>query len=310
LTINSRHQYAAGTLFLLSTVVIWGLQFPIAKDAFESVNAFHSAVFRFGLPAITMIIVLLLTEGRQAFQPDKEVLAVAALGLLGMCATPSLIFGGLMFTRPEIAAMVVASQPILSVVVQRFWHKEKTSLLSLFCVFLAFTGILTVITRWDLSLQITAGEMFGNLMVLLGALCWVVYTIACGKYTHWNTVRLTAWTLTTGSLGNVLVVVVLVTAGLITHPSGEQWYEVRYELLFLALIGVLVAMSGWNAGVRLLGAINAMLFINLIPIVTITFRYLQGYRFTWIELFGAVLVIVALLTQNLALRRKMMRQGN
>jgi len=101
----------------------------------------------------------------------------------------------------------------------------------------------------------------------------------------------------------------LVAAGLIIHPGFQEWYQVRYELLFLALIGVLVAMSGWNAGSRLLGAINAMLFINLIPIVTITFRYLQGYRFSLIELFGAAMVIVALLTQNFVLRRKMLLRG-
>ena len=307
---NSTRQYTTGTLALLITVVIWGVQFPIAKDAFETVNAFHSAIFRFSLPAIIMMVALLTLEGQRAFVPDKELRAVAALGLLGMCATPSLIFGGLMFTRPEIAAIVVASQPILSIVVQRFWHRQKTDLTSLFCVLLAFTGIITVITRWDLSLQISAREMAGNAMVLVGALCWVVYTMACGKYNHWSTLRLTAWTLTTGSIGNVLLVIILVAAGLIAHPSGQQWYEVRYELLFLALIGVLVAMSGWNAGSRLLGAINAMLFINLIPIVTILFRYLQGYRFTLVELFGAALVIAALLTQNLALRRKMLLQGN
>ena len=303
---NSTRQYTTGTLALLTTVIIWGVQFPIAKDTFETVNAFHSAIFRFSLPAVIMMIALVIIEGHRAFQPDKELRAVAALGFLGMCVTPSLIFGGLMSTRPEIAAIVVASQPILSIVVQRIWHKEKTDLTSLLCVLLAFTGIITVITRWDLSIEISAREMAGNVMVLTGALCWVVYTIACGKYNHWSTLRLTAWTLTTGSVGNVLLVVVLVAAGLITHPSGEQWYQVRYELLFLALIGVLVAMSGWNAGSRLLGAINAMLFINLIPIVTIMFRYFQGYRFTVIELFGAGLVIVALLTQNLALRRKMM----
>jgi len=251
--INSTRQYTAGTLALLTTVIIWGVQFPIAKDTFETVNAFHSAIFRFGLPAIIMMIALAIVEGQRAFRPDKELRAVAVLGVLGMCVTPSLIFGGLMFTRPEIAAIVVASQPILSIVVQRLWHKEKTDLTSFLCVLLAFTGIITVITRWDLSLQISAREMTGNVMVLIGALCWVVYTMACGKYTHWSTLRLTAW---------------------------------------------------------LLGAINAMLFINLIPIVTIVFRYFQGYRFTVIELFGAALVIVALLTQNLALRRKMMVRGN
>jgi len=67
-------------------------------------------------------------------------------------------------------------------------------------------------------------------------------------------------------------------------------------------------MYGWNSGSRMVGAINAMLFINLIPVVTFIVRYLQGHRFELIELFGAMLVIIALLTQNMALRIKMKQQ--
>ena len=299
-------QYATGSAFLLLTAVIWGLQFPVAKTAFEIVDAFHSAVFRFGIPALIMITLLLMFEGRRGFAFNRESAEIALLGVLGMCATPSLIFGGLMLTRPEIAAVIVATQPIMSVLVQRLWQKEKPDLLSTICVLVAFLGVATVVTRWDASLQMTREELIGDLMILTGAFCWVVYSIATGKrYPSWSNLRLTAWTMTTGSFGNLLLVIVLVSAGWLAVPTSADWYEVRYELIFLAFIGVLVAMYGWNSGSRMLGAINAMLFVNLIPVVTFGVRYLQGHRFQLIELAGAMLVIIALLTQNLALRRKM-----
>jgi len=51
-----------------------------------------------------------------------------------------------------------------------------------------------------------------------------------------------------------------------------------------------------------LGALNAMLLGNLVPVVTFGIRILQGYRFDTIELAGAALVVVALIANNLYLR--------
>lgn len=303
---NTR-QYAIGSTYLLATAIIWGLQFPVAKGAFEIVDAFHSSVFRFGVPALIMVILLWMFEGRKGFTLNRQSSEIAGLGVLGMCATPSLIFGGLMLTRPEIAAVIVATQPIISVLVQRLWHKEKPDLLSTLCVLVAFIGVITVVTHWDTSLNMSRKELIGDLMIFTGAICWVIYSIACGKYPNWSNLRLTAWTLTTGTVGNLLLVVTLVTAGWLAVPSASDWFEVRFELIFLAFIGVLVAMYSWNSGSRMIGAINAMLFVNLIPVVTFAVRHLQGHRIELIELLGASLVIAALLIQNFALRRKMQR---
>jgi len=300
---DNRH-YASGSLLLFMTAVIWGLQFPIAKTAFETVDAFHSAVFRFGIPAIIMLVLLAIFEGRSSFRLNRESAEVALLGVLGMCITPSLIFGGLMFTRPEIAAVIVATQPIMSVLVQRLWQKQAPEFLSTICVIVAFLGVVTVVTRWETSLQMSQTELIGDAMILIGALCWVIYTIACGKYPGWSNTRLTTWTMGAGLIGHIVLVVVLVSAGWLSQPGAADWYNVRYELTFLAFVGVLAAMYGWNGGSRMVGAINAMLFINLIPVVTFLVRYLQGHRFQMIELLGALLVIIALVVQNFLLRRK------
>jgi drug/metabolite transporter (DMT)-like permease len=105
-----------------------------------------------------------------------------------------------------------------------------------------------------------------------------------------------------GAAANTLLVVILVSIGLITHPSMEAWLSMKWELMFLAIVGVLGAMLTWNLGSKKIGALNAMLFINLIPIVTFSIRYWQGYRFEVIELVGAAMVIGALSVQNIYMR--------
>ena len=141
-------------------------------------------------------------------------------------------------------------------------------------------------------------------MVATGAVCWVVYSMSITNFTHWSTLRLTTITMIWGSAANALLVVVLVALGLFAPPTVEQWYTVRYELFFLAFIGVLVPMICWNSGSRRVGTLNAMLFMNLVPVVTFLVRYLQGERFSIIEYIGAAMVIAALTLQNLLMRRQ------
>ncbi len=300
-------EFTSGTLLVLLTVIIWGVQFPVAKQTFEAVNAFHSAVFRFTLPAIILLIALVIREGWSALNAGRDTLRITALGVIGMCGAPSLIFGGLMFTRPEIAATIVATQPLLTVMVQRLMGGEKPALVSLLCIGVAFLGVVTVVTQWNTSLDLSASEIAAVFMVLAGALCFVVYTIACARFRHWSSLRLTTLALMSGATANTLLVMALVSAGLLSHPAASEWLEVKWELLFLAFAGVLGAMFTWNIGARRIGALNAMLFINLIPVVTFIIRYMQGYRFETVELVGAAMVIAALSTQNLFMRFQMSR---
>lgn len=301
-------EFTSGTLLVLLTVIIWGVQFPIAKHSFEAVNAFHSAVFRFTLPAIVLLTALVIREGWSAIKTGPDTLRIIGLGVIGMCGAPSLIFGGLMFTRPEIAAIIVATQPLITVLVQRFLGGDKPGLVTVLCVSVAFLGVVTVVTRWSTTFEISATEILANFMVLTGAVCFVVYTIACARFKHWTSLKLTTLSMVGGAAANTLLVVVLVTAGVLVNPSVGDWLQVRWELLFLAIVGVLGAMFTWNIGARRVGALNAMLFMNLIPVVTFTVRYWQGYRFETIELVGAAMVIAALTTQNLVMRVQLSKQ--
>ncbi len=302
--LGAYRQYITGSLILLMTAIIWGVQFPVAKSAFDSVNAFHAAVYRFGVAALTLTVVLYAVEGRSSFRINRESLKVWLFGVMGMCGAPTLIFGGLMLTRPEIAAIIVATQPIMAVLLQRFAGGDLPGWRTTSCVLLAFLGVVTVVTQWKSDLFHSPVELAGAVMVLTGSLCWVLYTFACGRYKHWSNLRLTTWSMMSGALANTLVVVVLISIGLISHPSPDDWYQARYEILFLTYIGVVVGMFAWTAGSRLVGPINAMLFTNLIPVITFFIRYVQGYRFSFLELAGALMVISALVLQNLVLRQK------
>jgi drug/metabolite transporter (DMT)-like permease len=63
-----------------------------------------------------------------------------------------------------------------------------------------------------------------------------------------------------------------------------------------------LAVLAWNAGIAILGPANGVLFINLVPITAFAIGVAQGHRFGASEIIGVVLVIGALLANNLAAR--------
>jgi drug/metabolite transporter (DMT)-like permease len=151
-------------------------------------------------------------------------------------------------------------------------------------------------------MRLGARELLGDALVLVGAACWVVYTMGTERLRGWSSLKLTLLTLIPGSIGLVVVTAALAWLGVARVPTGGELRSVAGELAFLALGGVLASMILWNAGNRRIGALNAMLMLNLMPVIVFAIRFAQGQRFEAVELAGAGLVIGALIANNLYLR--------
>jgi drug/metabolite transporter (DMT)-like permease len=59
----------------------------------------------------------------------------------------------------------------------------------------------------------------------------------------------------------------------------------------------------WNGAIKLLGAQNASLFGNLIPVTTFAIEIARGYRPGVAALAGAAVTVAALIANNLIARR-------
>ena len=292
-----------GALFALAATLIWGIQFPVAKASFAWVDAYHGTLVRYAAPMLILVGALFWREGRGVLRMDRRAARAGLLGVIGMCCSPSLVFGGLTFTRPEVVAVIVATQPAMTALAGWLVYGRRPGRFTLGCVAFAFVGAITVITRWDLALAPAGMELVGVLMIFCGSLCWVAYTLGNPTFVGWSTLRFTTVTVVAGAIGNFTLVTVLSATGVVDTPSASQWWSAMPHLLFLSLFGVLASMLCWNLGTARIGALNAMLFANLIPVVTFAIGFAQGYRPLPAEIAGAAMVIAALVANNLHLRR-------
>ena len=143
----------------------------------------------------------------------------------------------------------------------------------------------------------------GELLVLIGCVCWIVYTLGARRFPDFSPLRYTALSATYGTLTIFAVTaIVALTGG--TRCRRRRSATSGGRSLYIIFAGAVIAVLAWNEGVRRIGPANGALFMNLVPIVSFAIAIGQRLPTRAVELLGALLTIAALIFANLAGRRR------
>ncbi|MCM5570504.1 DMT family transporter [Burkholderiaceae bacterium FT117] len=291
----------------LFAVLVWGGQLPIAKGIFPALDGFSITVVRYGVAFLAFIPLLLWLEGVRAFVAHGRDFRLVFVAGLAMGASALLMITGLARTRPEIAVLILGLQPAMTAIADWTIWKKRPPAFTLACLALAFAGVAIAVTRGGDAILNPApavrGEALGNLLTFGAAVAWVSYVLITTRLHGWSTVRVSA--LTSGPA----VAMVLIAWGIAwlagaTYSVDDLLPAATWRLAYVSLIGVVLAMFMWNFGARRIGAVNAVLLLNLMPVVTFAFRAAEGASFRTSEIVGAAIVVGALVANNLYLRRR------
>ena len=138
--------------------------------------------------------------------------------------------------------------------------------------------------------------------MFFGAVTWVIYTLGVADFPSWSPLRYTALTCLL-SLPAIFGLTVIATAtGYVATPSVGDVESVAWQLAYVIGIASVLGVLSWNAGNKLVGVTNGVLFINFVPVTVFAIRIAQGHHFQPIEFIGAALVIGALIGNNAVIR--------
>ncbi len=291
-----------GVLVMLVTVLIWGGMFPVAKGALLSLDAFWLSSIRYGVAAPLLVAILYWRERAGALNYRGKFLQAAFYGIVGFSGFSILVLAGLSLSRPEHAAIIMALQTPIAAFVHWALKGTRPANFTLVCISVAIFGVFLVITKGDPAHAFTGGTFLGDLMIFIGALSWIAYTIGAVSFPGWSALRFTTLTSLPGAAGIFIITAIATLGGYTSAPSMATVVSVSWELAYLAILTVVLAVLFWNMAIGYLGVLNAMLLGNLVPVVTFAIRILQGHRFEAIELAGAGLVVAALIANNLYLK--------
>jgi len=300
---KSIFNFILGIFFLIFTAISWGAMFPITKNALKYTDAVTITLIRYGIASLIFIGILVIKEGSKSLIPDKNFWKLWFFGTLGFAGFSILAFAGLAMTKAEHGAIIMALMPLLTAIMIWVLKKQKPHKITFISIILAFTGVFLVITRGSLS-SIYDGNLVACLIILLGAFCWVTYTIGASYVNNYSSLRYTAISCFLGAISILFIAIFSYRFDIISLPNIDTLNEIKYELLYLIIIAGVFAVFAWNKGITTLGPLNGILFINLVPITAFLIGLARGVSFNNIEIIGMMLTIFSIIMNNVASRFK------
>jgi drug/metabolite transporter (DMT)-like permease len=280
--------------------------FSVAKRTLPHLDAFALGTVRYAIGVVLFVLLLAAIEGRQALRYDGRLLAASAAGLVGITGFNLCVWIGLVYTLPEHASIILALQtPMTALAVWVAWG-QRPALFTLGCVAVAIAGVLVVVTRGDPARALAdlghGGALLGDVLVLLGGIAWVAYTMAAARFPGWSPLRFTVLTCIPGLAGLAIANAIAIAAGAAVLPSPGALAQVGWQIAYFAICTVVLGVLAFNQAARKLGPLNTMLALNFIPIGVFGIEVALGQTFTPVEVGGALVVVAALVANNLYLR--------
>ncbi|MCB5024806.1 DMT family transporter [Streptococcus mutans] len=298
-----KKNYLMGVVMCLIAVLSWGGMFPIMGPALKIMDPFYFTLFRYGSVAIIFSILLLIFEGKQAFRPEGKSLKLWFLGTLAFAGFSFLVFLGQKIAGASgslIASVMMAVQPLLGVLVAWKFRGVKPTVVSFISMIIAGIGVFMVVTKGNpSSLFKSSSSLLAAFFILLGALCWVIYSSGGAEFPSWSILRYSTLTTIYGIFSVIVILILATLLGFLSVPSVSQITGVSGALAYMISFAGVIAVFTWNMGNRLIDSINGILFMNLVPITSFVITIFMGYKISLFEMIGCILTICALVGNNL-----------
>ena len=184
-------------------------------------------------------------------------------GILGVAAFNSFIYIAMQTTTAINAVLVNSCTPVLIAVASWVLHKELMTPRQCLGVLFSLAGVLLIIARGDIPLLLEINFNRGDLLVLVAALCWALYSANLKRYPK----ELHPLAYLYGIVMSGLLVIF--PFFLLEIQSGKTMsvtVQSVTTVLYVAIFASVLAFIFWNRAVRIVGANKAGPFIHLMPV--------------------------------------------
>lgn len=300
--------YSKGVLFCLIATLSWGGMFPVMTGALERIDPFTFTSLRYSVAGLAFLAILFWREGTSSLKIEKKEVGLAWIfGTAGFAGFGFLVFLGQQLAGKEgalTAAIMMATQPMLGLLVNWIFRKVAPPLFSFLFILLSFCGVALVISKGHPLAIFNQPQSFSaDILIIFGALCWVIYTYGATYFPKWSPYKYTTLTTLLGLTSVFVINIFLFSLNIISIPIFSTIISITPHIFYMAFIAGVIGVLFWNMGNKILTPLNGVLFMDIIPITAFTISAFQGLIPVPAQIFGATLTAIALILNNIYLRK-------
>jgi drug/metabolite transporter (DMT)-like permease len=308
----ARGGYAMGALCCLGATISFGFMFPVMTSALTRIDPFTFTSLRYLIAGAASLVLLRLKEGSGALRAAGEPVALAwLLGSIGFAGFGFFVFLGQQMAGRDgalTASIMAATQPMLGLLLNGVVRRILPPPYTLLFVLLSFCGVVLVVTKGDVGGLLKQPQDYAaNALIVLGMLCWLIYTFSAAHFTQWSILKYTTMTMWLGLTTIIAINLALFAAHFVPVPDLAAITAIVPHLLYMGLVAGFAGVLCWNLGNKILTPLNGVLFMDVVPITTFIVSSIAGVIPTRLQIVGAGLTGTALILNNLYLRLRAQR---
>jgi len=272
---------ALGAAFFWSFSFVW---FKIAYLAYKPITV---VLFRL---IISVILVLALALSLKKLQKPKS--GDLKLFFLMAFFEPFLYFlgesYGLLYVSPTIAAVIVATIPLLSPLAAWYFFREKVSLKNIMGFFFSFAGVGLVVLNESGGFD---ASPLGIGLEFIAVFAAIAYSIVLRKVVYrYNTLTIIAFQNLIGIVLFLPIWLVVDFQDFTETPFHPQAFR---AIVLLAVFASTMAFVLFTKSIRQLGVNRSNTFVNLIPVFVAIMSFFILKESMELQKIAGILVVIA-----------------
>ena len=218
------------------------------------------------------------------------------LGITSITIFNSIVYYSLYHTQVITGVLMISTIPVWIIFISSILKIEKTNYYQIFGVFFSLLGVITIITKIDISVIKNLNFNKGDLSMIVAMLSWAIFSSLLKKKKH--------------KISQISLLQIIICCGLIflipiyfiELSFGNQ---IKIERPFLLTLSYVVLFPGllaflfWIKGISIIGTNRSGIFLHLMPIfgaimaISIYDEKIMLYHF-----IGAIFIVSGIVMSN------------
>ncbi len=285
-----------GYLSAIGATIIWSGNFVVARGLTDSIPPVSLAFWRWVVAVIVFLPFALKSFASDWILIKRHLLYLMATSILGVSLFNTLIYIAGHSTTAINLSLIAITFPVFIIILSRVFYNELITMNKWFGIILVILGIVTLITKADLSIWQNISFAKGDLWMLIAAITFAIYSLMVKQ----KPAQLGAWSFQfiTFVIGLLFLTPFYVWEALTTDFKIQSIdSNTFYSILYLGVFASLVAFILWAKAIHVLGPSKSSMIYYTLPVFSGISAYVfLGEAIAMIHLLSMLLIVTGVIT--------------